>query len=473
MYKLVVGLEVHAELKTKSKVFSSSSNSYDIEPNINVSPLDLALPGTLPVLNKEALNKALKCAIALNCSLPDKIIFDRKNYFYPDLPKGYQITQATKPVGLDGYLEITVGEERKKVYLHDIHLEEDTASLDHFGDYSLIDYNRAGIPLIEIVTTPCMHSVDEVITFLEALRSVLVYCDISEAKTDKGQMRCDVNISLQDEGGKQLTSKVEIKNINSFNNVKDAIIYEMKRQSEAYERGEEVIQETRRFDDDKRKTFAMRSKVDAVDYKYYVEPNLPPFKIEESLVQDLKESIPILQFERIEKYMNEYGLSRYDSKVLVKDKEVSDYFEEVISHGTDYKLAANWVNGVILGHMNKFSLTIGEIYVKPVHISDLIDRVSKGSISIKQAKEVLYASLSQEKEPSDIIAEENIMQLSDDDGLEAIIVKVVEVNKHLIDDYRNGKNVLDYFVGQVMKETRGRANPALAVEMIKKEFEKY
>lgn len=473
MYKLVVGLEVHAELKTKSKVFSSSSNSYDIEPNINVSPLDLALPGTLPVLNKEALNKALKCAIALNCSLPDKIIFDRKNYFYPDLPKGYQITQATKPVGLDGYLEITVGEERKKVYLHDIHLEEDTASLDHFGDYSLIDYNRAGIPLIEIVTTPCMHSVDEVITFLEALRSVLVYCDISEAKTDKGQMRCDVNISLQDEGGKQLTSKVEIKNINSFNNVKDAIIYEMKRQSEAYERGEEVIQETRRFDDDKRKTFAMRSKVDAVDYKYYVEPNLPPFKIEESLVQDLKESIPILQFERIEKYMNEYGLSRYDSKVLVKDKEVSDYFEEVISHGTDYKLAANWVNGVILGHMNKFSLTIDEIYVKPVHISDLIDRVSKGSISIKQAKEVLYASLSQEKEPSDIIAEENIMQLSDDDGLEAIIVKVVEVNKHLIDDYRNGKNVLDYFVGQVMKETRGRANPALAVEMIKKEFEKY
>ena len=204
------------------------------------------------------------------------MIFDRKNYFYPDLPKGYQITQATRPIGLDGYLMITVGEEDKKVLIHDIHLEEDTASLDHFGDYSLIDYNRAGIPLIEIVTEPCLHSVEEVLEFLESLRSLLIYCDISDAKTDKGQMRCDVNISLQDQSGKQLTSKVEIKNINSFNNVKDAILYEIKRQSDLYERGIEVIQETRRFDDDKRRTFAMITKVDAVDYRYYVEPNITP-----------------------------------------------------------------------------------------------------------------------------------------------------------------------------------------------------
>lgn len=473
MYKLVVGLEVHAELKTKSKIFSSSANSYSVDANTNISPVDLALPGILPILNEEAVRKALIAATALNCNLAKTMIFDRKNYFYPDLPKGYQITQATRPIGLDGYLMITVGEEDKKVLIHDIHLEEDTASLDHFGDYSLIDYNRAGIPLIEIVTEPCLHSVEEVLEFLESLRSLLIYCDISDAKTDKGQMRCDVNISLQDQSGKQLTSKVEIKNINSFNNVKDAILYEIKRQSDLYERGIEVIQETRRFDDDKRRTFAMRTKVDAVDYRYYVEPNITPYIIDETLKKSAKAAIPVLQYERIEKYMKEYSLSRYDAKVLVKDKEVSDYFEEVISHGTDYKLAANWVSGVILGHMNKFELSIKDIYLSPKHISELISLVEANKISIKQAKEVLYKSLQEEKDPAIIIKEENIEQMDDDSKLEEIIVKVVEENKNLIEDYRNGKNVLDYFVGQVMKETRGRANPAKAVEMIKTEFEKY
>ena len=305
MYKVVIGLEVHCELKTVSKNFSGSRNEYSSLPNSNVATVDLGFPGVLPVANKEAVKKALKMALALNCETPDVITFDRKNYFYPDLPKGYQITQMHKPVGINGYVMINVDGEDKKVLIHDTHLEEDTASLDHFGNYSLIDYNRSGIPLLETVTEPCLHSAKEAIAFLETLRSMFLYCDTSEARSDKGQMRCDVNISLMKEDATELGTKVEMKNINSFNNVKEAIEYEIKRQTEVLESGGKVIQETRRYDDEDKKTYSMRQKVDAIDYKYFVEPNIPPVKVTSEWLEEIRNEIPMLQYERINLYMNE------------------------------------------------------------------------------------------------------------------------------------------------------------------------
>ena len=276
MRKVVIGLEVHCELKTITKNFSASKNEYTNIPNIHVTPVDLGLPGILPVVNMEAVKKALKTAMALNCTNPDEVLFDRKNYYYPDLPKGYQITQVTKPMGKNGYLKIVMPDYEKDVLIHQLHLEEDTASLDHYSTYSLIDYNRSGIPLIEIVTEPCISTSDEDVKFLETLREVFIYCGVSEADSKKGQMRCDVNISLTDSD--QLGTKVEMKNINSFSSVKAAIEYEIKRQNEVLDKGEKVIQETRRFDEETLKTYSMREKVDAVDYKYFIEPNIPPLK---------------------------------------------------------------------------------------------------------------------------------------------------------------------------------------------------
>ena len=298
MYKVIIGLEVHCELKTNSKNFSSAKNTYTNLPNINVMPVDLGLPGILPVVNKEACKKALKTAMALNCTTPDEIIFDRKNYYYPDLPKGYQITQVTKPFGRNGHVSFLVNGVEKTVDIHQLHLEEDTASLEHCTNYSLIDYNRSGIPLMEIVTEPCIYSADEAVRFLETLRNIFLYCEVSEAKSDKGQMRCDVNISLMKDTDTEFGTKVEMKNINAFTSVKAAIEYEIKRQTEILERGEKVIQETRRIDEDG-KTYSMREKVDAVDYKYYIEPNLAPVKITDEMKQEVKKEIPELEYSRV------------------------------------------------------------------------------------------------------------------------------------------------------------------------------
>ena len=348
-YDVTIGLEVHCEVKSNTKMFSPSLNEYNEESNANITEIDLAFPGVLPQVNFGAVKKSLMMALALNCKTPKYMYFDRKNYYYPDLPKGYQITQSHDPVGVDGYLDMYVGEEVKRVLIHDIHLEEDTASLDHYSSYSLIDYNRAGIPLLETVTEPCLHSADEALAFLDALRKIFIYCGISEARTDKGQMRCDVNISLAPKDSKTLGTKVEMKNINSFVNVRSAIEYEIKRQTEALDKGETILQETRRYDDTECKTYRMRSKVDGVDYKYFIEPNIPPFRIDDSLVEEIRKTIPMLQFERINKYINEYGISKYDATVLVKEKEMSEYFDRLVSLNVDPKIAANWLTTVIAG----------------------------------------------------------------------------------------------------------------------------
>lgn len=470
MYKVTIGLEIHCEVKTNSKNFSSSKNSYSEYPNENVDTVDIGLPGILPVANKEAFRKSLLMALALNCTTPEIVQFDRKNYYYPDLPKGYQITQETNPVGRNGYVMINVNGEDLKIGIDNIHLEEDTASMEHFSDYSLLDYNRAGVPLLETVTTPSLHSADEAIAFLEALKGIFLYTGVSDARTDRGEMRVDVNLSLSKDD--TLGTRTEMKNINSFNNVRLAIESEIKRQTEVLESGGVIEQETRRFDENTLETYRMRSKADAVDYKYYIEPNIPPIKITEDWIEEIKKDIPMLQFDRINKYMNEYGLSRYDATILVHDKAVSDYFEECIKLGADPKEASNWITSNILGYLNKENKKISDIPLTTNYLVELISLINDGTISSKQGKKVFDEVLSTGKRPKELVKDLGLTQITDDKTIRDIVVSLLDQYPNLIEDHRKGKNTFDFFVGQVMKATRGQANPSITSSIISEEMEK-
>jgi aspartyl-tRNA(Asn)/glutamyl-tRNA(Gln) amidotransferase subunit B len=471
-YKAVIGLEMHCELKSNSKVFSSARNSYNEIPNDNVVALDMAFPGTLPVVNKKCVRDALMMSMVLNCKQPEYMYFDRKNYYYPDLPKGYQITQCTCPVGVDGSIDIECDGKIIPVKIHDIHLEEDAASLDHYFDTSCIDYNRAGVPLLELVTEPCLSSAEEAVAFLETMRSAYKYCDVSEADTKKGQIRCDVNVSIMDNDATELGTRVEVKNINSFGNVYDAIKYEIKRQSELKDQGryDEVEQETRRFDEESGTTIRMRSKVDAIDYKYFVDPNLPKFKISKSWLEEIARDIPLLAMERKNKYINEYNLSSYDASVIVKEKEYALYFEECISLGIDAKSSCNWLTTQVLGEINHEGISLSEFFITPKLLKQIIDAINKGTISSKQAKEIFYKSIEEKKEPASYI-NSDMAQISDEDELTKIIEEILASNPKQVEEYKNGKdNLFDYFVGQVMKNTRGKANPVITKEILKKKL---
>ena len=472
MYKVVIGLEVHCELETKSKNFSPAPNEYIKTPNINVATVDLGLPGVLPVVNKQACLLALKTALALNCQTPDEIIFDRKNYFYPDLPKGYQITQMKKPMGRNGFLKFFVDDKEKKVDIHQLHLEEDTASLEHFKNYSLIDYNRSGIPLIEIVTEPCLYSAEEAVAFLESLRDLFLYCEVSEAKSDKGQMRCDVNISLMKEDAKELGTKVEIKNINSFTNVSAAIEYEIKRQTKILEAGDEVVQETRRIGEDL-KTHSMRDKVDAVDYKYFQEPNLPSIKIEENFILKIKENIPKLQYERIMEYKKNYNMSHYDAVVLSKEKNIADYFEESISYYGNYDKLTKWVSTIVLGSLNKLEISLEEFFITPKMLAEVAKKVVDGELSELNGKQIIYDANRDKRDPLDIIKKENVKQITNEDEIVKFVVEALEENQEQVEEYFSGKDyVANYFVGKVMQKTNKQADPKLALKIIKEQLEK-
>lgn len=473
MYKVVIGLEVHCELETKSKNFSGAPNTFSMIPNENVSAVDLGLPGILPVVNEEACRKAIKTAMALHCYQPDEIIFDRKNYFYPDLPKGYQITQVTKPIGRDGYLDIRVGDAIKRIYIHQLHLEEDTASLDHMNNYSLIDYNRSGIPLMEIVTEPCMSSADEAVTFLEDLRDLFLFCEVSEARSNKGQMRCDVNISLMEEGSNVLGTKVEMKNINAFDQVRAAIEYEIKRQTEVLESGEKVVQETRRIADDG-KTYPMRKKVDAIDYKYYIEPNLAPVKLTDEYLEEIRKTVPVLKLDREEMYMEKYNLSLYDASVLAKNRKIADYFEEVLGYGSDVLLTVNFVTTAVLSSLKKLEISIDQFFITPKMLSGVIDLVYAKKISLDNAKKILYQAIEKKKDPLEIINESNISQISDDSKLLEFIKEAIDENPDQVRQYvEEGKDyVVNYFIGKVMQKSNRQANPNRSLELIKIELEK-
>ncbi len=481
-YKALIGLEMHCEIsKTNTKVFSSARNSYDDTPNTNIRPVDMAFPGTLPVVNKEAVRKALMASIILNCKQPEYIYFERKNYYYPDLPKGFQITQETKPapVGIYGELTYEVGEETKAIRVNNIHLEEDAASSTHHEDTTTINYNRAGVPLLELVTEPDFHSAEEAVSFLETMRSIYQYANISEADSKKGQIRCDVNVSIMDASldEKEMDNwgtKIEIKNVNSFGGVRDAINYEIKRQIELKEDGkyDEMEQQTRRWDEESGTTIYMRSKVDAIDYKYFVEPNIPKFKLDKKWLEEIKATIPPLATERRDKYINELGVSPRDAKIIVKEKPLADYFEETVSLGANPQSAANWINSIILGHLNKMEKTIEELFLTPKMLKGLIDLVESSKISGKQAKEVLTKSLEEEKDPVKLVSELGMSQITDEAELTKIIKEVIVENPTQLESYKKNPKLFDYFVGQVMKKTRGKANPALSAKILKQELDK-
>ncbi len=472
MYKVVIGLEVHCQLTTNSKGFSGSKNEFTEKPNVNVSPSDLGHLGILPWPNQEAVFKALKVALALNCETPDEILFDRKNYFYPDLPKGYQITQVTKPMGKNGYLMIRNGEKIKKIAIHQLHLEEDTASLEHLPHFTLIDYNRSGIPLIEIVTEPCLESAEEAVTFLESLRNVFLYCGVSLADSKKGQMRCDVNISMMKKDDKELGTKVEMKNINAFTTVKNAIEYEIKRQTALLKKGDKVIQETRRFSDEDLKTYSMRKKADAIDYKYFIDPNLPPVRLTKDYLSQIKKELPKLEFERINGYMEDYQLSLYDATILAKDRSIADYYEEIISYQVDPKISANWVITIILGSLNKLKKEIEDLFIKPEMLSEVIKLVTGGKLSLNHAKKILYKAMDIEKDPLLIIKEEGLEQIDDKDKLKPFVIEAINENPDVLQEYLEGKDyVANFFIGKVMAKTNRQANPKITLEIIKKELE--
>ncbi len=481
-YKALIGLEMHCEIsKTNTKVFSSAANTFTDTPNSNIRPVDMAFPGTLPVVNKEAVRLSLMASMILGCKQPEYLYFERKNYYYPDLPKGYQITQETKPapVGIYGEMKYELDGVEKTAKINNIHLEEDSASSDHYSRYSTLDYNRAGVPLLELVTEPCFHSADEAVAFLETVRCIYQYANISDADSKKGQVRCDVNVSIMEEDKDETNpanwgTKIEIKNVNSFSGVRDTINYEIERQIKAKEDGtyDDMAQQTRRWDEATMTTIFMRSKVDAIDYKYFVEPNIPKLKLSKEWLEQIRKEIPVLASERKAKYINEYGLTNYDATILVKEKPISDFYEDTIKLGADPKICSNWMTTNVLGYLNKNDLQISDIYLTPEYLYELISLVEKGEISSKQSKEVFTKVLEEKKKPSDIVKSLGMKQMSDESTLRPMIVSIIEEHLELIEEYRKGRNVFDFFVGQVMKQTRGQANPSLTAKIIKEEIDR-
>ena len=471
MTKLVIGLEMHAEMKSTTKVFSPSSNVYNKMANVNINEIDLAFPGFMPSLNEECVKKAVEMALILKCDVAKYMIFDRKNYYYPDLPKGYQITQNTRPVGINGNLEVSLNGSKFNVEILDIHLEEDAAALDHLPTFSLIDYNRAGVPLLETVTAPCMHSADEAIAFLETMCRIYKYTGISEADTKKGQIRCDVNVNLMDDNGNYITPKVEIKNVNSLANVKLAILYEEKRQLESLKNNEPLYQETRRFDESSGTTIHMRSKADAIDYKYFVEPNIPPYEITDDFIENIRKTIPVLADARKDNYMNNLGLDEYNANILIKDINIANYFEKCVEVGIKPIIAANYINGIITSYINEKDININDFYLKPEYLKQINDAKESGILSSKGVKEVFYKSLEEKEEPKNFISKEDA-QVSDENLIESIIDRILSSHEKEITEYKNGRtNIFDFFVGQVMKETRGKANPIITKYLLNKNLD--
>ena len=469
-YVPIIGLEVHCELKSNSKNFSSSKNG-EGEVNTNLSVIDIGYPGILPVVNKEAVRKSIMVALALNCNIPEKLIFDRKNYYYPDLPKGYQITQFANPIGTNGYVMINVDGEDKKITIQDTHLEEDTANMDHLSTYSLIDYNRSGVPLLETVTEPCISSSKEAIAYLEALRNMFLYLDVSDARADLGQIRVDVNVSMKKEEDTELGTRVEMKNINSFSTVKEVIEVEIKRQTEILEAGGIIEQETRRYDEANKTTVFMRGKSDAIDYKYYTEPNIPPIKLSEEFINDIKKNMPVLEYERKNTYMNEYGISNIDASTLTKDKKLSDYFENIISYGSNPKETSNVVVGFLLGYLNKNYKDIADINIEPKDFSEIINMMSDGKISNKQVKDIFTKALDEDKNVLEV-AKSIGTQISDKEEIRKIINGVFNENPKVIDDFKSGKNVNGFIMGLIMKKTSGKVNPGVTNMVLGEELKK-
>ncbi|WP_154889216.1 Asp-tRNA(Asn)/Glu-tRNA(Gln) amidotransferase subunit GatB [Longibaculum muris] len=466
-FEQVIGLEVHCELKTHSKMFSAAPVTFGEDVNTMVNEVDLGMTGTMPVLNKRGVEFAIRVCHALHMEIDELLCFDRKNYYYSDLPKGFQITQDKRPIGRNGYLDIEVDGEVTRVEIERLHMEEDTAKQFHFDDYSLIDYNRAGIPLIEIVTRPNIRNGAQAAAYLEKLRQVFLYTDVSDAKMEEGSMRCDVNISIRPFGSGEFGIRTEIKNLNSISNVQKAIEFEAMRQEKVLIQGGEVKQETRRFDEDSKETVVMRAKGDAVDYKYYTEPNILPIRLDHQWVMQIKDELPMMADERAKLYIEKHGLPQTDANILVASKDISDFYEETIQTCQEYKLVCNWLLGEVQAYLNKENLTIQETKLTPAYLGKMISFIQDGTISSKQAKKVFECLMSEGKDPEVIIEEKGMKQISDPTTLTNIINEVLDANEQSIQDYAAGKDrAVGFLVGQIMKKTGGQANPKVTNQIL-------
>ncbi|WP_238885964.1 Asp-tRNA(Asn)/Glu-tRNA(Gln) amidotransferase subunit GatB [Clostridium sp. YIM B02551] len=470
----IIGLEIHAELKTKSKIFCSCSTEFGAEPNHNTCPICLGIPGTLPVLNEEVIKLAIKAGISLNCEINKLSKMDRKNYFYPDLPKAYQISQFDIPICSGGYVEININGKTKKINLNRIHIEEDAGKLVHLeaDGVSLIDYNRVGVPLIEIVTEPDLRSPEEAVIFLRALRSILQYGEISDCRMEQGSIRCDANISIRKFGDTSLNTKVEIKNINSFKELQKALEKEEKRQNSLYSLGEqlEIKQETRRWDSTRGETIPMRSKEDAHDYRFFPEPDLLPIIITQEQINSIKCSIPEMPREKKIRFISEYGLTEREIDIILDNKELASFYEETVALGTNSKTAANWILGDMLRLLKEVddeADLFTSIKVTPKALYDLIKLIEDGKISSTTGKDVLDEIFKTGMSATEIVNSKGLFQISNTYELEQIIAEVLDDNPQSISDFTSGKTqAAGFLMGQVMKLSKGKANPKLAKEML-------
>ncbi len=474
-YEAVIGLEVHVQLATKSKIFCSCSTEFGAAPNSHVCPVCLGMPGVLPVLNEKAVEYAVKAALALNCKINLKSIFARKNYFYPDLPKGYQISQYEEPLAENGYIEIETEEGTKRIRIKRVHMEEDAGKNIHGeGDdpYSYVDLNRAGIPLIEIVSEPDISSPAEARLYLQKLRTIMRYIGVSNADMEKGELRCDANVSVRPKGSDKLGVKTELKNMNSFRHVQRALEYEIERQIELIEEGGRVVQETRLWNPHLGITETMRRKEEEHDYRYFPEPDLVPLVLTEEFVERMKSELPELPDDKKRRFMKEYGLSAYDAEVLCAEKALADFYEEAVGIYKSPKAIANWVMVELLGRLNKDGKTITESPVKPSQVAKLVKLIDDGVISGKIGKQVFDILYQEGGDPEVIVKERGLVQITDTSQIEAVVDEVIKECPEEVKKYLSGKTkVIGFLVGQVMKKTKGKANPKLVNELLRKKLD--
>lgn len=471
-YDVTIGIEIHCQLKTKTKMFSGAPTSFGRKPNVCTNEIDLGHPGTLPCVNKEAVAKAIEACTALHLTIDPLVKFDRKNYYYSDLPKGFQITQQFHPIGRNGYIMIDTEEGQKKIRINRIHMEEDTAKQFHLTKFSLLDYNRAGTPLIEIVSEPDMHNGEEAEKYVEALRQTLYYIGVSDCKMEEGSMRCDVNVSIAPKGSNTLGVKNEIKNLNSISHIGKAVDYEVARQKELLEKGEKVLQETRRFDEKTNTTVMMRRKEGNVDYKFFPEPNIFPIRLDANWIKSIQDSMPELPEERKARYTNDFGLNEHDINVLIANKELGDFFEETMKYSKNAKGVCNWLLGEVQGWLNKHEQTIVNTELKPEALAKLVEMIDTNEISSKQAKE-LIDDIMTGKDPAESAKEKGLQQVTNTDELANMIKDVLDENTQAIEDFKAGKGrAVGFLVGQVMKKSKGQANPGLVNQILQEELKK-
>jgi len=474
-YETVIGLEVHVELSTATKIFCSCPNEFGSDPNSNCCPVCLALPGALPVLNEKVVEYGVKAGMALDCRIPNFSKMDRKGYFYPDLPKAYQISQFDYPLCKEGKVQIEVDGQKKDIRITRIHMEEDAGKLLHegYGTNTAVDLNRCGVPLLEIVTEPDLRSSAEVKVFLETLKANMQYIEVSDCKMQEGSLRCDVNVSVRPVGQEEYGTRAELKNLNSFSAAVRAVEYEQKRQIEAIEDGEEIVQETRRWDDGKGRSYPMRDKEEAHDYRYFPDPDLVPIVISDEQIAGWRNEMPELPANKMARFIREYGLPEYDAQVLTAAKPVSVFFEECVKAYDNAKIVSNWIMGDVLRLLKDKNMEPEELPVKPEQLVELLRLLDKGVVNNTVAKQVFEEMFVSGGTAKDIIAKKGLEQISDDGMIREMLVKIIKANPKSVEDFKNGKEkALGFFVGQVMRETKGKANPKIVNELVREALSK-